>query len=248
MKTDRQKERQGQEQPADGRHVGEQTKERSETDGHFGQGDQNADRGGEMHEMPNQSRERADRAEAMSWAWIPEGSEVWKKAGLASFCKPAKQKVIPRKARRGRSAHPEREKGWGGGAEDRGDLHLRSTTKSCSTGGPGWSEKLPTAGITHYAIVAERPKRAVNGTRQARNPWLVPAATAYGEGSSTPRSPAWRPLITRRYAPGASAGGVSVHPADAPGSAGPVHAEDPEAGFIGSPLVISRQGTSAGRR
>jgi len=34
------------------------------------------------------------------------GFDAVKNAGLASFCKPAKQKVNPRKALSGRKAHP----------------------------------------------------------------------------------------------------------------------------------------------
>jgi hypothetical protein len=54
--------------------------------------------------------------DAISWAWMPDGLLALKKFGFASFCKPAKQKVKPRNARRGRRAHPEVAKGLGGGA------------------------------------------------------------------------------------------------------------------------------------
>ena len=37
-----------------------------------------------------------------SWAWIEIGLELSKNWGLASFCRPAKRKVTPRKSRRGR--------------------------------------------------------------------------------------------------------------------------------------------------
>src|SRR6516162_3219069 len=46
------------------------------------------------------------RAAPASWAWIEAGSAASKNRGLASFCRPAKQNVNPRKARSGRSARP----------------------------------------------------------------------------------------------------------------------------------------------
>ena len=45
-----------------------------------------------------------------------DGLLALKKFGLASFCNPAKEKVNPRKARRGRRAHPESANDRGGGA------------------------------------------------------------------------------------------------------------------------------------
>ncbi len=47
-----------------------------------------------------------ERAAPASWAWIEAGLELRKKAGLASFWRPAKRKVTPRKSRRGMSTHP----------------------------------------------------------------------------------------------------------------------------------------------
>jgi hypothetical protein len=57
--------------------------------------------------------------EAIIWAWMLDGLFALKKFGLASFCRPAKQNVTPRKARRGSSAHPERARARGGGASKR---------------------------------------------------------------------------------------------------------------------------------
>ena len=45
------------------------------------------------------------RTAAMSWAWIELGLWALRKLGLASFCRPAKRKVAPRKTRSGSSAH-----------------------------------------------------------------------------------------------------------------------------------------------
>jgi hypothetical protein len=55
------------------------------------------------------------RVEAMSCACIPEGLLALKKLGLANFWSPAKQKVIPKKALRGRRAHPDMAMAFGGG-------------------------------------------------------------------------------------------------------------------------------------
>ena len=54
--------------------------------------------------------------DAISWAWMLEGLLALKKLGLASFWRPAKQKVKPKKARKGTSAHPERVRACGGAA------------------------------------------------------------------------------------------------------------------------------------
>ena len=55
------------------------------------------------------------RCAAVSWAWIEAGLDALKKAGLASFCNPAKTNVMPRKARNGSNAQPAMERAWGGG-------------------------------------------------------------------------------------------------------------------------------------
>ena len=43
------------------------------------------------------------RAAPASWAWMEAGLAASKNVGLASFCRPAKQNVNPRKARSGSS-------------------------------------------------------------------------------------------------------------------------------------------------
>src|SRR6516162_4390602 len=55
-----------------------------------------------------------------------EGLFALKKLGFASFWRPAKQKVKPKNARSGRSAHPESARARGGGASKRRRRRRRS--------------------------------------------------------------------------------------------------------------------------
>jgi hypothetical protein len=55
------------------------------------------------------------RAADANWAWIDVGFDLSKNPGFANFWSPAKTKVPPRKARRGRRAHPDIDVAWGGG-------------------------------------------------------------------------------------------------------------------------------------
>ena len=56
------------------------------------------------------------RAAPASCAWMDDGFDAEKKPGLASFCRPAKQNVKPKKARKGSTAHPVSCRAWAGGA------------------------------------------------------------------------------------------------------------------------------------
>src|ERR1700722_16232018 len=55
------------------------------------------------------------RAAEASWDWIDVGFEASKKPGLASFWRPAKTKVPPRKSRSGSNAQPAKDGGRAGG-------------------------------------------------------------------------------------------------------------------------------------
>ena len=59
------------------------------------------------------------RAAPASWAWMDAGLEASKNPGLASFCRPAKQKVNPRKSRKGSSTQPAEYSARGGGPSHR---------------------------------------------------------------------------------------------------------------------------------
>ena len=56
--------------------------------------------------------------DAINWAWMLEGLCALKKFGLVSFWSPAKQKVKPRNARSGSSAHEAIALAWGGGDQN----------------------------------------------------------------------------------------------------------------------------------
>ncbi len=83
---------------------------------------------------PNSACSGLMRSEAMSWAWMPDGFWGLKKLGLASFCRPAKRKVTPRKARSGRMAQPAMD-----GAPGGGDRNARRAREGSGRGGRGVS-------------------------------------------------------------------------------------------------------------
>ena len=106
MEADRQEQAEGQEHPAHGRGARPQADERRRTHGQLAQGDHDAERHRHVLEVRHQGVDRAHRAAEASCDWIDVGFEASKNPGLASFCRPAKTNVTPRKTRNGSKAQP----------------------------------------------------------------------------------------------------------------------------------------------
>ena len=92
------------------------------------------------------------RAAEANWAWIDVGFDESKKPGLASFWRPAKTKVPPRKSRRGSSAHPAMDVARGGGP--RRAQTWRTGGPRC---GPGRTSALVCCRCVTRPIILSRP-------------------------------------------------------------------------------------------
>jgi hypothetical protein len=103
VEADGQEQQQGQRDAAGRRGLRPESEQGADADRQLAEGDEDAERDRDVGQRGDQG---VDGAAAASWDWIEAGSAASKNFGLASFCRPAKQNVNPRKARSGSSTRP----------------------------------------------------------------------------------------------------------------------------------------------
>jgi hypothetical protein len=136
VEADGEKEHERQRHPTGGGHPGPQSEQGSQADSHLGQGDQYPQGHSHVHEG---SHQRVDRGCGGPPRQAAPGSrpdwQASKKPGLASFWRPAKQKVNPRKSRRWQQDPSGRKQGTHGGPSQ-AQFSLRGRTVAWTVGRP----------------------------------------------------------------------------------------------------------------